>query len=781
MISAFSVLRVRLFLLVLLVAVPAIGLILYNAWEDRRDAEADVRDNALHLTQLAVSQQEQVIEGTRELLVALAVDATERDVVGCNAHFEAVLAKLPQYANLGAADAATGDIFCSGLPLSGAVDATDRTWFQRAVQKGDFAIGDYQVGRITGKESVNFGYPTLDGAGKVDLVVFAALDLVWLNQVVSETELPEGAVFLVIDSSGTILARNPDPDDWVGQTVRETPVITTILTDREGVTEGPGVDGLSRLFAFTPISAGTDSETGMFASIGLPKGTAFAAVNADIARNMAGLAFVALLVLGAGWIGSEFFVLRQTRALVSASRRLAAGDFSARSGLGQAGRGELNELGRTFDEMAASLERRQEDLRKALAELETVNESLEQRVEERTQALTRANDTLQAEIIDRQRAEEELDRFFTLSLDMTCIAGFDGYFKRLNPVWEKALGFTVDELMAQPFLDFVHPEDRDATIGAAARQTEQGLDVISFENRYLCKDGSYRWLLWNSTPLAETQTLYAIARDITERKQAEEALAQQAEALARSNAELDDFTHVVSHDLKEPLRIIEAFSSFLAEEYAGKLDDEAHRYIGILQANAHRMRDLIDDLLQLSRLARVKPERTLVDMAEVISEIGRDMQFALGERKAELRIGPDLPAVECDRVRIRQLFENLISNAIKYNDKKNPVVEVGCRESDGFLTFSVTDNGPGIDGKYHDKIFGIFERLVHQDDQPGTGVGLTICKKIIDMHHGTIRVESEGDGTGTTFLITLPKSSKSLQRKERPSAERTAAGADTTR
>jgi PAS domain S-box-containing protein len=591
--------------------------------------------------------------------------------------------------------------------------------------------------------------------------------------------LPEGGSFLVIDSSGTVLARSPDPASWVGQSVIDTPLVTKIMEEERGVSEGPGVDGIDRLFAFT--SVGGSAGAGLSAGIGLPKNAVFAEANADVTRNMVGLTVVAVLVLVAGWVGSEIFVLRQTRALVAASRRLASGDLSARSSVPAEGGGELNELGHAFDEMAASLERREEDLRTALAELQAVNESLEERVDERTQTLAAVNASLQAEINERRRAEQELDHLFTLSQDMICIAGFDGYFKRVNPVWEQTLGFSAEDLTSKPFIDFVHPEDIAPTNEAVVRQTEQGLQVISFENRYRCQDGSYRWLLWNSVPLAETQTLYAIARDITERKEAEEELARQAEALARSNTELDDFTHVVSHDLKEPLRIIEAFSSFLAEEYGARLDEEGRRYIDILQESAHRMRDLIDDLLQLSRLARVNPQPTLVNLEELFVEISREMEFTLAEKHAFLRIAGPFPRVECDRLRMKQLFENLISNAVKYNDKDRPEVEVGCRRANGQVTLSVCDNGPGIPPKYHDKVFGIFERLVHQDEQPGTGVGLTICKKIIDMHGGSIAIESNGDGTGTTFLVTIPGLPTSTERKERRRAKRPATRSNTSR
>ena len=382
------------------------------------------------------------------------------------------------------------------------------------------------------------------------------------------------------------------------------------------------MDGVTRVTAITPIAGTVD--TGLYASIGVPEATAFPLPTIDLIRNLAGLGLAAGLALAAAWIGSEMFVLRPTRALVAATKKLAAGDLTARSGSGKV-TGEIAELVGQFDEMADSLEQRESYLRQTLTGLKEVNETLESRVQMRTIGLTTANEALQAEIAERRRAEQELDRFFTLSIDMICIAGFDGYFKRLNPAWENTLGFTTAELLARPYLDLVHPEDREPTIAAAATQAEQGLDVFSFENRYLCKDGSYKWLLWSSTPVADKEIMYAVARDITERKRAEQASFQKAEELQRSNAELEDFMHVVSHDLKEPLRGIEAFSGFLAEDYAGNLDERGRGYVTVLQDSAVRMRDLIDDLLQLSRIGRIKPKYVVVlGRLAVAENRGRD-------------------------------------------------------------------------------------------------------------------------------------------------------------
>jgi light-regulated signal transduction histidine kinase (bacteriophytochrome) len=249
----------------------------------------------------------------------------------------------------------------------------------------------------------------------------------------------------------------------------------------------------------------------------------------------------------------------------------------------------------------------------------------------------------------------------------------------------------------------------------------------------------------------------AFLRDITARKRAEESLTQHAQELARINAELEDFTHSVSHDLKEPLRGIEAFAGFLAEDYGDKLDEQGQRYVGVLRDSAVRMKDLIDDLLQLSRIGRTAIEYVEMPIGAMVEDIGLELSYTLQEKNVDLRINTGLPTVACDRVRIREVFTNLISNAVKYNDKPQPVIEIACAQDNGFYTFSVKDNGIGIEEQYHDKIFRIFQRLHRREEYEGTGVGLTICKKVVEAHGGTIWVESQ-PGEGTTFLFTIPKS-----------------------
>ena len=385
---SFANLRVRLLSLVLLAVVPALGLILYTNFEVRQMVVVDVREGALRLARLAATDQEDSIRDTRQLLFALAqlpqVRSDDSDT--CSAFLAQLLRQYPQYIRLGVI-APDGKIFCSAYPLSSLMGVADQAYFQRVVQTHDFAMSDYQVDQISGKAILNFGYPILDEAGQIQAVIFAALDLSWLNQVATEAQLPAGSTFTVIDRNGTILVRYPDSAMWVGKSTPEAPIIELILSQQgEGTAEAAGIDGVLRLFAFTPLFGAPGGED-LYVSVGIPSPVAFADANRVLTRNLVGLGGVTILALGAAWFGGQWFILRWVRRLVETTKRLSAGDLSVRTGLPYR-HGELGQLACAFDDMATSLEQHISERDQAEGALREAHQLLEQRVAERTRALS---------------------------------------------------------------------------------------------------------------------------------------------------------------------------------------------------------------------------------------------------------------------------------------------------------------------------------------------------------------------------------------------------------
>lgn len=232
-------------------------------------------------------------------------------------------------------------------------------------------------------------------------------------------------------------------------------------------------------------------------------------------------------------------------------------------------------------------------------------------------------------------------------------------------------------------------------------------------------------------------------------------LAQRNDELAQSNKELDDFAYIASHDLKEPLRGIHNYSSFLLEDYAGKLDAEGRSKLETLMRLTRRMETLIDSLLHYSRLGRVDLAIDRVDLNEIVAEVLDSLAITLKQEETEVRIPRPLPTVRCDRARVGEIFSNLVVNAMRYNDKPRKWIEIGVIDGEELPVFYVRDNGIGISEKHHDAVFRIFKRLHGRDKfGGGTGAGLTIVKKIVERHQGRIWLESS-PGEGTTFFFTL--------------------------
>jgi PAS domain S-box-containing protein len=365
--------------------------------------------------------------------------------------------------------------------------------------------------------------------------------------------------------------------------------------------------------------------------------------------------------------------------------------------------------------------------------------------------------------VERQWASEDFDRFFKLSLDLFCVATFQGFFVRLNPAWQSVLGFSEEELRASPFMDFVHPNDVEATRRELSRVTTGG-HVIDFENRYRTKDGSYKWLQWFATPYFAQGLIYAGARDVTERKAAEEALRRNAREIevARKRAEAatiakGEFLANMSHEIRTPMNAIIGMTDLTLQT---KLSAQQREYLQTARESAEALMTIIDDILDVSKIEarRLTLDRVPFVVRDTIEDSVKLFGPRAGQKGLELscRIAPDVPGVIIgDPGRLRQILLNLISNAIKFTNAGEVGVEVVVSdrtEAEVVLRCTVRDTGIGI---AEDKRWEIFGAFVQADASTtrrygGTGLGLTISSQLVEMMGGRLWLDSE-PGKGSRF------------------------------
>lgn len=324
------------------------------------------------------------------------------------------------------------------------------------------------------------------------------------------------------------------------------------------------------------------------------------------------------------------------------------------------------------------------------------------------------------------------------------------------------------------FTKYIHPDDQETLNNIINQIISEGIS-LEFDFRIISENDSTRVLKTiaevtefdeQGNPLTVTGT----NQDVTERKKAEEELQTTNEELIvaqnnltelvnklkTSNKELEQFAYVASHDLQEPLRMISSFTQLFERRYKDKLDSDADDYIGFIVEGANRMKDLIDDLLAFSRLNTEAREFELTDLENALNDVLFNLEIVIGENNVQITYD-SLPIIKCDPTQIRQLFQNLISNAIKFHSDEPPEIHIYLQDSGKEWLFGVSDNGIGIDAKHQKKIFDVFCRLHTRDEFEGTGIGLAICKRIVERHGGKIWVESE-PVKGSTFYFTIPKS-----------------------
>ena len=361
-----------------------------------------------------------------------------------------------------------------------------------------------------------------------------------------------------------------------------------------------------------------------------------------------------------------------------------------------------------------------------------------------------------ADLIERKRGEEgrsQLSAIVEASGDAIYTYDLNGTILNWNRAAEELYGFVPEQIIGRP-AETIVPSDRRAELRQIIQSagSGSGTTIRNLETTRMRRDGSIFPAVLTISPIrdemGETVALSVIARDITDRKRVENEL-------RRANEDLEQFAYSASHDLQEPLRTIKIYSQLLVQCLGTAVEGETAEFLGFLRNAATRMELLVRDLLAYTQVTTLDAPVDEVDTNQALGEVIANLGGAIAESGAAVTFDR-LPSVRLHRTHMRQLFQNLISNAIKYrSDDREPAVHIGAERLDGYWIFTVRDNGIGIQPEYREQIFGLFSRLHNADRYSGTGIGLAICRRIVDRYHGRIWVES-APGGGSEFRFTLP-------------------------
>ena len=384
-------------------------------------------------------------------------------------------------------------------------------------------------------------------------------------------------------------------------------------------------------------------------------------------------------------------------------------------------------------------------------------------------------------------SKDYVENIFQSIIDSIVIVDEKGNIKTVNSSTLDLLGYTKRELIGKPAGIIFGEDSGEGDIKKLRYMATNNQSMMNFAEEYVTKSHKHIPVIMSGSLLTDREgtgyDLVVVAKDITERKQSEVELQTLVMKLEQSNNELQDFAHIASHDLQEPLRKIRSFGERLRNIYVDALDDRGRDYLKRMLNAAERMQDLIESLLMYSRVTTKAQPFARVELSSVLQEVLSDLEVRIHETGGQIQAG-DLPAINADPLQVRQLFQNLIGNALKFNREENlPVVKIYSgpagqngngayrgEEDNDMHEITIEDNGIGFDEKYVDRIFNVFQRLHGKQEYSGSGIGLSICRKIVERHGGTITAKSE-PGQGARFIVTLPAAGEQEEKTDRPGLE----------
>ena len=582
--------RSKLILLGVLAFLPVVLLTVFTSWHLRKLEIAEARERMAKILDFAILHEEEVIRETHRILSVLAEVPNLRD--GGKPESE-ILARLlknsPEYTNF-VVCRPDGQVVASAIPLTTAMNFSDRPYFQEVLKSKSFSIGQYTVGRITGKPIVVFGYPVIDRWGNVTAVLLAPLDLSRVTRIEAEinVQTPRNSTYVKLDGNGAVLTSYPESQMFGRGHPLEKPLFEKISKEKKGTFQAVGVDGVERLYLFSPFRGPLNRNEG-YALLGIPTRELFTEVNRILVVELAALAVIAVLFLAVVWLGGDSMIVRPVGALVDATKRLAGGDLTARSGL-VSKEGEIGELSRAFDEMAERLERGYHESRRMQ---EKVRES-----EERFRNIFRENSSVML-LVDPETAR----------------------IQDANPAAAAFYGYPED-LLRTMTIGQINTLPETEIAAELARALHKERDRFIFPHRLA--NGEIRTVEVHTSPVkaGDRFLLFSIIHDITEHRKLEEQ--------ARQSQKMESVGRLaggIAHDFNNLLTVITGYSELLLERF-GK-ESPMRGEVEEIRRAGERAATLTQQLLAFSRKQIIEPK--VVHLDSLVSEMHRMLGRLIGE------------------------------------------------------------------------------------------------------------------------------------------------------